>query len=103
MHPNTGEIVEVPEDEMKEIEEAFEAQVDKIRQDAAAGAEGAGKVMEALGLEPAMVPIPPLELEKVRKMNKGRRKAWAKAQLERRVRRKRERKARKAGKRARSR
>jgi hypothetical protein len=105
MNPNTGEIVEIPEGELEEIEKAFEAKVEEVREAAAEGSEGAAKVMRALGMDPspALVPIPPEELDRVRRMSKERRRAWAKSQLERRVRRKRERAARKAGRKSRSR
>ena len=109
MHPNTGEIKEVPDGEMAEIEKAFNVQVNKIRKDAAEGKEGARQVAKVLGLKsdpavpPIMVPIPSDQIKKVRKMNKERRKAWAKSELDRRVKRKRQRKARKAGRKGKSR
>lgn len=95
MQSRTGEIVEVPDAEMKEIEKAFNAQVDKAKK------LGAGN--DPAQMMPDFVPVLATQIKKVRKMNKERRKAWAKSEFERRVRRKRQRKARKAGRKGKSR
>ncbi|KKK55104.1 hypothetical protein LCGC14_3077950, partial [marine sediment metagenome] len=89
MHANTGEIKKVPDGKMTEIEKAFSVEANKVRKARAAGEDAA--------MAPStVVPVPTAQIKKVRKMNKERRKAWAKTEFERRVRRKRQRKARKA-------
>jgi len=90
MDTRTGQIVEAPDGLM----EQFQAQIKKA-QEAEAKAGPPAEV-------PGLVPIPKAQLERVKKMSKDRRKAWAKAEFERRVERKRQRRARKANRKGKS-